>query len=50
MAILLDSIKLADRILVLRDGTVREEGTHAELMKLRGQYAKLFDLQAAIYR
>jgi len=34
---------------VLRDGRVIEQGRHAELMELGGQYAELYTLQAAQY-
>jgi ATP-binding cassette subfamily B protein len=44
------TVRMADRILVLHDGEVLEQGTHEELLALRGQYAELFDLQAAGYR
>lgn len=44
------TVRMADRILVLHDGEVLEEGTHEELVALRGQYAELFELQAAGYR
>jgi ATP-binding cassette, subfamily B, bacterial len=44
------TVRMADRILVLHDGEVLEEGTHEELLALRGQYAELFELQAAGYR
>ncbi|HWL74434.1 MAG TPA: ATP-binding cassette domain-containing protein, partial [Burkholderiaceae bacterium] len=44
------SVRMADRIVVLKDGTVEAEGTHAELLKQRGRYAELFELQAAGYR
>jgi ATP-binding cassette subfamily B protein len=39
----------ADRILVLEDGRLIEQGTHRELMQRRGIYADLFNLQAASY-
>lgn len=41
----LSTIKEADNILVLSNGQVEEQGTHDELMKLRGSYAKLVDMQ-----
>jgi ATP-binding cassette subfamily B protein len=44
------SVRMADRILVLADGTVEAAGTHEELMAERGRYAELFELQAAGYR
>jgi ATP-binding cassette, subfamily B, bacterial len=44
------TVRMADRILVLHDGEVLEHGTHEELVALRGQYAELFELQAAGYR
>jgi ATP-binding cassette subfamily B protein/ATP-binding cassette subfamily C protein len=45
----LASVKHADRIYVLRDGRVIEQGVHAELLALGGQYAELFTLQASQY-
>ena len=44
------SVRMADRILVLAEGTVESSGTHEELMRQRGRYAELFELQAAGYR
>lgn len=44
------SVRMADRILVLAEGTLEASGTHAELMAQRGRYAELFELQAAGYR
>jgi len=41
---------MADRILVLEDGAILEQGTHDELVRERGRYAELFELQAAGYR
>ena len=45
----LASVKHADRIYVLRDGQLIEQGVHADLLALGGQYAELFTLQAAQY-
>lgn len=39
----------ADRILVLSQGRIAEEGTHDELMALGGQYSRLYGLQAGAY-
>ena len=39
----------ADRILVLQDGVLIEQGTHRELMHHGGTYAQLFNLQAESY-
>jgi ATP-binding cassette subfamily B protein len=44
------TVRMADRILVLADGVVREQGTHDQLVALGGRYAELFELQAAGYR
>ena len=44
------TVRLADRIFVLQEGRLIEQGTHHELMALGGQYAELFSLQAAAYR
>jgi ATP-binding cassette subfamily B protein len=41
---------MADRIVVLRDGRVEEEGSHAELVGRGGLYAELFEMQAEGYR
>jgi ATP-binding cassette subfamily B protein len=43
------TVRQADRILFFEQGRLVEEGTHAELMKVGGRYAKLFRLQAAAY-
>lgn len=40
---------LADKILVIQDGGISEEGTHEELMALNGMYAHMFRLQAKRY-
>ena len=40
----------ADRILVLREGSLVEQGSHAALLSAEGEYAELYRLQAASYR
>ena len=44
------TVRMADRILVLEHGEVKESGTHEALVKRGGTYADLFKLQAAGYR
>ena len=44
------TVRLADRIFVLENGTILENGSHEELMELDGRYAELFNLQAEAYR
>jgi ATP-binding cassette, subfamily B, bacterial len=44
------SVRMADRIVVLTDGTVEAMGTHVQLLEQGGRYAELFELQAAGYR
>jgi ATP-binding cassette, subfamily B, bacterial len=44
------TVRLADRIFVLENGTLTEAGTHVDLLALGGTYAELFNLQAAAYR
>jgi ATP-binding cassette subfamily B protein len=44
------TVRMADRIVVLRNGRVDEQGTHEELLLRGGLYAELFDMQAAGYR
>ena len=41
------TVRLADRICVLENGSVVESGSHAELMAREGTYARMFSLQAA---
>ncbi|MFE9580995.1 ABC transporter ATP-binding protein [Nocardia sp. NPDC006044] len=45
----LGAVRDADRILVLDEGRIAEEGTHAALMALNGQYARMFTVQAQGY-
>ncbi len=44
------TVRMADRIVVLDNGRIIETGTHAELLALGGEYAKLFTIQAEGYR
>jgi ATP-binding cassette subfamily B protein len=44
------TVRMADRILVLEGGRLREEGTHGELVRAGGLYAELFAMQAEGYR
>ncbi len=42
----LSTVMRADKIIVLENGAVLEQGSHDELMKKKGLYAKLFSMQA----
>jgi len=44
------SVRMADRILVLKNGEIAEQGKHDQLIKTGGAYAEMFELQAAGYR
>ena len=44
------TVRMADRILVLKGGELVDDGTHEELVARGGLYAELFSLQAAGYR
>lgn len=46
----LSSTRFCDRILLFDHGKVMEEGTHEELMKQNGAYAKMYEVQAKYYR
>ncbi|MFH1086005.1 MAG: ATP-binding cassette domain-containing protein, partial [Chloroflexota bacterium] len=41
----LSTVKNADKVLVLKDGAVAEEGTHEELLQRGGEYTAIYDLQ-----
>lgn len=44
------TVRMADRVMVIQNGRIIEQGSHEELVKLDGHYAHLFTLQAAGYR
>ncbi len=44
------TVRMADRIVVLEDGRIAEEGRHDDLTNLGGRYAAMFEMQAASYR
>jgi ATP-binding cassette, subfamily B, bacterial len=44
------TVRMADKIVVMANGEIIEQGTHQELLQLGGRYAKLFTLQAAGYQ
>ena len=44
------TVRMADRIVVLDDGRITEEGSHEALANLGGRYAEMFEMQAASYR
>ena len=46
----LGSAVLADRIVVLNNGKIVEEGSHSALMKKKGYYYNLFKLQSENYK
>jgi ATP-binding cassette subfamily B protein len=44
------TVRMSDRILVLENGTIAEQGGHNQLLSSGGSYAEMFELQAAHYR
>ncbi|MEA4889209.1 MAG: ABC transporter ATP-binding protein [Clostridiaceae bacterium] len=46
----LASTRFCDRILLINDHRIVEEGTHKDLLKLGGKYAQLFEIQSKYYR
>ena len=44
------SVRMANRIVVLENGRIAEQGTHEQLIALGGRYAGMFELQAESYR
>ena len=46
----LSSTQFCDRVVFLKNGTVAEDGTHAELLALGGSYSEMFEAQAQYYK
>ena len=46
----LASTRFCDRIIMIADGGIGEEGTHEELLKAGGKYAELFEVQSKYYK
>ena len=44
------TVRMADRIVLLANGKIAEDGNHRQLIALGGRYAEMFDMQAASYR
>jgi ATP-binding cassette subfamily B protein len=44
------TVRMADRIVVLADGRIAQEGSHMRLMQMKRRYFGMFELQAANYR
>jgi ATP-binding cassette, subfamily B, bacterial len=44
------TVRMADRIVVLENGKIAEEGSHDQLSRRGGRYAEMFEMQAASYR
>lgn len=46
----LSTTRMADRIYMFAGGCLIENGSHDELMKMKGEYAAMFELQAEKYK
>jgi ATP-binding cassette subfamily B protein len=44
------TVRMADRIVVLENGRIAEQGNHQQLISLGGRYSGMFELQASSYR
>ena len=45
----LSTTRIADRIVMLENGKIVEQGSHDELLKLGGKYARMWKVQAGAY-
>lgn len=43
------TVRQVDKIYVIEQGTIKEHGSHRELMELDGRYAEMYNLQAKMY-
>lgn len=46
----LASTRFCDRVLFLENGKIAEEGTHEELLRKKGRYAKIYEIQSHYYK
>ncbi len=46
----LASTRFCDRIILIDENTIKEQGSHDELIKLGGKYAELFEIQSKYYK
>jgi ATP-binding cassette, subfamily B, bacterial len=44
------TVRMADRVVVLQDGKISEDGSHEELASLGGRYAEMLEMQTVLYR
>jgi ATP-binding cassette subfamily B protein len=44
------TVRMADRIVVLENGRIAEQGSHSQLIALGERYAGMFEMQASSYR
>ena len=46
----LATTRFCDRIIMIKDASIAEEGTHEELLKAGREYARLYEVQSKYYR